>query len=120
GDHYGMYPYAGPSVAIPFEHLVLIPGLAVEGSPEFNRWGFVGTFTVDFPMNRFVGIDLTTAVVHDQSGTNFAEAVYFAGGGGGISVFLGKWTVSPSVLVLRGVNIPGKSIVPGVNIGYTL
>lgn len=120
GDHFGVYPYVGPSLAIPTEHVVLIPGVAVEYSPEFDRWGLVGTLVADFSIHDRVGIDLTAAIVHDQSGAVFDEAVFFGGGGGGVSVFLGKWTISPYALVLRGVNVPGTSITPGINVGYAL
>ncbi|MBI5077040.1 hypothetical protein HZB94_01525 [Candidatus Falkowbacteria bacterium] len=116
--HLGAYPYLGGSLVIPTKEVTLVPGLSVEWSPEFNRWGFVANLVLDRPLNDRIGLDLNLALTHDQEGNKWDEAVFLLGFGPGASIFLGQWTISPSFCFFRGLNVPGWTFVPGVNISY--
>jgi hypothetical protein len=119
-QHVAVYPAVGVSLVQPFEHVTLIPSLSVEYAPETGYWGLVLALVADFPVSDRVGLDVNVTLLHDQPGAKFSEAGYYIGAGVGCSVFLGKWTVSPLVDVFRGLNVPGWSLVPGVNVAYTL
>ena len=118
--HLAVYPAVGVSLVQPLEHVTLIPGLAVEYAPETGAWGFILSLVADFALNDRLGLDLDVTLLHDQPGAHFEEAALLLGGGVGCSVFLGKWTVSPFVNVFHGLNVPGWSLVPGVNVAFTL
>ncbi len=116
GTHLGVYPYLGASYVIPAgDDVALIPGLSIEWSPDQSRWGFVATGTADLALSPRFGIDLNVGLIHDQSGTAFGDADFFLGIGPGMSIFLGRYTVSPYVSVFKGLNVSGWSLVPGVN-----
>lgn len=118
GIHLGAYPYLGGSLVFPTKEITFVPGLSVEWSPEFNRWGFVANLVLDRPLNDKIGLDLNLALTHDQEGSKWDEAAFLFGFGPGVSVFLGPLTISPSFCFFRGLNVPGWSFVPGVNISY--
>lgn len=118
GIHLGAYPYLGGSLVIPTEYITLVPGLSVEWSPEFNRWGFVANLVADRALSDRIGLDLNLALTHDQEGNKWDEAAFLFGFGPGASVFLGQWTISPSFCFFRGLNVPGWSFVPCVNVSY--
>lgn len=118
GENLGMYPYVGPSVMIKTKHVTLVPGLSLEWAPETDRWGFVGTFVTDFPIASHVGLDLLVAAGTDWSGME-REGLYFGGAGGGCSIFIEQWTVSPFGILFQNLNIPGHTFVPGLNISYS-
>src|SRR4051812_27371843 len=113
--HLGVYPYVGVSLVLPTERVTVIPALSIEWSPDQSRWGFVATGTADLALSPHVGLDLNVSAIHDQHGTAFGDAIFLVGAGPGISVFAGRYTISPYVSVFKVVNGSGWSIVPGVN-----
>jgi hypothetical protein len=117
-DHLGAYPYVAVSVMIPTQRVTLVPTVGVEWSPELGAWGFSGCVVVDVPVAKRIGLDLIGSLIHDQSGTAFGDAAFYAGLGGGVSVFHETWTISPSVSVLRGLNVGGWTLAPAVNLAY--
>ena len=120
GTHLGVYPYLGGSLILPGERVTLVTGLAVEWSPESDRWGLVATFTADVALSPRLGLDLNLAVIHDKAGGDLGGAAFFAGAGPGLSIFAGRWTVSPFVSLFHGLNVSGWSLVPGVNVAVGL
>ena len=120
GVHYGVYPYAGLSLALETEYALVIPGVGVEWAPEFGRWGFVGTLVADFPVLDWLGADVLLTFIHDQHNNEWSEALYYFGLGGGVTFVFGQLTVSPSVSVFAPLNGSGWSFVPGLNVGYSL
>lgn len=119
-QHVGAYSYLALSLAIPTDRATLVPSLGAEWSPELGAWGFVASLTADFPAGTRLGIDVTASLAHDQLGSQWADATYAAGIGGGVSVFLGPWTVSPSINVFTGLNVSGWTIVPTINLSHSL
>jgi hypothetical protein len=118
--HGGLYPYLGLSAAFPLKGVTLIPSLSVEVAPENWHWGLVAILTADFALSEKLGLDVNVALIHDQPGFRWLESVFYVGGGAGVSFFLGKWTVSPFVNVFATFGASGASVVPGVNVAYTL
>jgi hypothetical protein len=119
GDHLGVYPYIAVSQLIPAGKVALIPSLGVEWSPEFGHWGFVPALTADWSLGR-VGLDLNVALIHDQQDHHWGDAAFLAGGGPGMSIYLGKWTVSSYVSWFSGLNVSGGAVVPGLNVSRSL
>lgn len=117
--HLGLYPYVAGSVIVPVGSTSLIASLGVEWSPEFDRWGFFGSFMVDIPITSWIGIDSMVAFIHDQPGSRWGESLYLVGLGPGATIYLNKWTISPSFVTFRCLNVEVWSYVPGLNIGYT-
>jgi len=115
----GFYPYVGVSVAIPAGPVAFIPGLSIEGSPDAMRWGGVATLAIDYGLTKDLGIDLNLALIHDQAGLDFANALFFFGAGPGVSFFLGRFTVSASVGIFRGLNVDAWAVVPALNVAYS-
>lgn len=120
GAHYGVYPYAGLSLALDTGYALVIPGVGVEWAPEFSRWGFVGTLVADFQVLDWLGVDVLINFIHDQETNKWSEALYYFGLGGGVTFVCGQFTVSPSVSVFAPLNGSGWSFVPGLNVGYSL
>jgi hypothetical protein len=120
GDHLGVYPYAAASMLFPVGKFAIIPAVGVEWAPEFDRWGFTGTVTADYAIGSRVGLDLNLAFIHDQQDHHWDDAIFLAGGGPGVSIFLGKLTVSPYVSYFHGLNVEGGAIVPGLNLALAL
>lgn len=119
--HAGFYPNVGVAFGFPLGHrLSLITGVALEVSPDRGRGGLVLTGTLDWQVAEHLGLDLTVAAIHDQPGLKLLSSEFFVGGGPGVSVLLGKWTISPFVSVFVGLNVPGVSLVPGLNVAYVL
>jgi hypothetical protein len=118
--HLGVYPYVGVSTLVPTEHVAIIPSLAIEWSPEFSRWGFVASVAADYSLTPRLGLDVNVTLIHDQGGGAFGDAAFFLGAGPGISVFVGRTTISPYLSAFHGLNVSGWSIVPGVNVAVTL
>ncbi|MCU1278355.1 MAG: hypothetical protein JWM53_1901 [bacterium] len=118
-NHLGLYPYLGVSLAFVLPQVTLIPELTVEASPDSARWGFVLTLVADFVVHKRLGLDVDITILHDQPGAEFGAAEFFLGVGGGFSVFLGRWTVSPYVNVFRDLSVPGWALVPGINLAFT-
>ncbi len=118
--HLAVYPSVGVSAVKAFERVTLIPGLAAEWAPETGAWGLVGSLVADFSVNERLGLDLDVTVLHDQAGAAFGQAAFFAGAGGGGSLFFGKWTASVFVNLFHGLNVEGWSLVPGLNVAYAL
>lgn len=116
--HVGAYPYAGVSLVLPTEQLTFVPGLAVEWSPELKHWGFVGTLAIDRKVTKRLGIDFNLALIHDQAGLKWGEAIYFAGAGPGCTVFFGDWGLSSSAVFFRQLDTIAWALVPGINAGH--
>lgn len=116
----GLYGYVGASTVVDAGELTLVPELLVEWSPEAERWGFVGVLTGDYLLSQDMGVDVILALAHDQSGTDWGEAVFSAGPGIGYSFFLGDWIVSPFAIFYKTLNGPGWSWTPGLNVGYAV
>jgi hypothetical protein len=116
----GLYPYFGVSLAFVLPKVTLIPELTVEASPDAARWGFVLTLVADFAVHKRIGIDVDVTLLHDQPGADFGAAEFLLGAGGGFSIFLGHWTVSPYLNVFRDLSIAGWALVPGLNLAFTL
>lgn len=119
-NHLGIYPYVGASYVIPGDKLTIIPGLAVEWSPDESRWGFVATATGDIALTPRLGFDINVSLIHDQAGGELGDAIYLVGAGPGLSIFVGRYTFSPYVSVFKALNVSGWSLVPGVNAAITL
>ncbi|MEK7159825.1 MAG: hypothetical protein AAB766_04990 [Patescibacteria group bacterium] len=117
--HLGLYPYIAGSIIVPAGSTSLVTTLGVEWSPEFKRWGFVPSFMVDVPVASWLGLDVMTSFVHDQEGSDWNSALFFLGFGPGATVYLGHWSVSPSFVTYRGLNVQAWTFVPGLNVGYT-
>ena len=107
----GFYPYLGVSLAFVLPKVTLIPELTVEASPDSARWGFVLTLVADFAVHKRLGLDVDVTILHDQPGGDFGAAEFLLGVGGGFSVFLGRWTVSPYVNVFRDLSVDGWALV---------
>jgi hypothetical protein len=118
-EHFGFYPYLGLSLAFALPRVTLIPELSIEGSPDAGRWGFVATLVADFAVHRRLGLDVDVTLLHDQPGGDFAAAELLLGFGGGFSVFVGTWTISPYVNVFRDLSVAGWAVVPGLNLATT-
>ena len=118
--HLGVYPYVGASYVIPGKDVTLIPGLSIEWSPDQARWGFVASGTGDIALSSRLGFDINVSLIHDQSGAELGDAIFLLGGGPGLSIFVGRYTVSPYVSVFKGINVSGWAIVPGVNAAIAL
>jgi hypothetical protein len=118
-QHLGLYLYAGGSLAFVSERGALVPGLALEVAPENGRLGLVATVVADYPVTSGLGVDAQLALIHDQQGLDFRSSVFFAGAGGGVSLFFGKFTVSPFLnLFIALDSTKALSLVPGVNVAY--
>lgn len=100
--------------------LMLSPSLAAEYAPKTKFWGLMLGANLDYPVHERVGLDFMVWIWNDLNGTDFANAAYYAGGGPGASIFLGKWTLSPYVNFYRGFHggVPWV-IAPGVGVGYS-
>jgi hypothetical protein len=118
--HVGLYPNVAVSVAVPAGPVTLIPSLGLEWAPALGRGGFVAVVTADWALHPRVGLDVMLALIHDMPGLAFARSDLFAGGGVGCSLFFGRLTVSPFVALFAGLVTPGLSLVPGVNLAWTL
>jgi hypothetical protein len=114
----GFYPAVGISAAFTRTPFALIPSLSLEGSPDARRWGGVLALTGDYALTGSLGLDLNLALIHDQAGFAFGEALYFLGAGPGVSLYFGRWTLSFWVDAFHGLNVDGWSVVPGFNVGY--
>ena len=118
--HGGFYPSVGVSLAFPLGPVTIIPSLALEWSFDQGRGGLVLSATADFPVSERLGIDLNVFLVHDQPGLRVSESVFYVGAGPGLSIFLGKWTISPSLGVYAGLTTPGLSFGPAINLAWTI
>jgi hypothetical protein len=118
--HGGFYPYIGGSIGVPLvDKLTFIASLSIEYSFDQGRGGFVAVTTLDYALGERVGLDLNVAFIHDQPGLQFSQAQFFLGAGPGVSIFLGKFTLSPFLNFFGGLTVPGASIVPGLNLSRT-
>lgn len=118
-DHIGIYPYVGLSTVFQ-DGIAIVPELVIEYSPDAERWGFVGSITLDYTLNRDIGLDWLLLLLHDQAGLDFNNALFLGGLGVGTSFFYDVWTISPFVAGYLGLNEPGWSWSAGLNVGYTL
>jgi hypothetical protein len=118
--HLGVYGYVAASVVVPSEHVTLVSSVGIEGSPELGAWGLIVGIVADFPVSDHVGVDAIATFVHDQIGERWNEAAFYAGAGAGVSFFVDRWTISPSVVALGGLNVGGWTLAPGINLAFTL
>lgn len=115
--HGGFYPYLGGAVGVSLvENLAFIASLSIEYSFDQGRGGFVAVTTLDYALGTRVGLDLNVAFIHDQPGLDFSKAQFFLGAGPGVSIYFGKFTLSPFLNFFAGLTTPGASIVPGINL----
>lgn len=115
--HGGFYPYVGGAVGVSLvQNLAFIASLSIEYSFDQGRGGFVAVTTLDYALGTRVGLDLNVALIHDQPGLQFSQAQFFLGAGPGVSIYLGKFTLSPFLNFFAGLTTPGASIVPGINL----
>ncbi len=117
--HGGLYPYLGGAVAFNTGAVTYLASLSLEWSFDQGRGGLVLVGTADVRLSELLGFDLNLALIHDQPGLDFGKALFFLGGGPGLSFFLERWTVSPYLSVFGGLTEPGASVVPGVNVAWT-
>jgi hypothetical protein len=119
--HGGFYPYLGVSLTVaPVERFSLTTSLSFEWCFEFGRGGLVLGVAGDYLVAEHVGIDLNVVLIHDQAGLDFATSELFLGVGPGVSFFLGRWIISPSVGLFGGLRTPGWSLVPALNVAFVL
>lgn len=116
--HGGFYPYVGGFVSVPLgAGFTFVGSLSFEWSFDQGNGGLVVVTTLDWALNERVGLDLNVALIQDMPGLRFAESLVFLGAGPGVTVFLGKWAVSPFLNFFGTLNGTGASIVPGLNVG---
>lgn len=121
GAHLGVFVSAGASVGFTVApRTVVAPYLGANWSPESGHWGLSAQAGVDYALGTLVGLDFAAGVANDVAGFQFDDALYFAGGGPGISFFFGSWTVSPFVNLWANLADGSLALIPGVNISYTL
>ena len=93
--------------------------MSVEWSPEFSRWGFVGSLVIDVPITDWFGVDALFTFLHDQENDSWDEAQFYLGVGAGVSFVFGPLAISPSTSLFYGLTTPSFSLVPGVNASIT-
>lgn len=118
--HAGVYVSVGLWATWDLGKLTLTPQLAVEVAPETRQWGFLPTLTADFPVHRRLGIDLIAMLMHNQTDSDWKNAEILLGGGPGLSVFLGAWTLQPNVVVLYDFMTGGAALFPCFGVSRTL
>jgi hypothetical protein len=110
------YGYAGVTLEIPRGRYTWSPELLIEASPDAGVWGLVTGLTLDIAINDWLGVDVTVEVGHDQEGADFENAVFFVGVAAGPAFFFDRWTLTPFVGVLRGINYDGYDVPVGINL----
>lgn len=118
--HAGVYVSLGLWAAFDLGKFTLTPQLAVEVAPETRQWGFIPTLTADVPVHKRVGIDLVAMLMHNQTGSDWAHAEVLLGGGPGLSIFLGPWTIQPNALVLYNFMTNSAALFPGVGLSRVM
>ncbi|MBI4434862.1 hypothetical protein HY635_03570 [Candidatus Uhrbacteria bacterium] len=108
-SHAAVYANGGGfALFAPSDRLAIIPGLALEYSPDVEAWGVVASCVFDVPIpGTPLGADLVALLLHDQLGGDFANASLYVGGGLGGSWFIDDhWTFSLAWNYYRGVRKP--------------
>lgn len=118
--HAGFYPYIGGAMAFPAGPFTAVTSLSLEVSFDQGRGGLVALASLDYAFTKALGVDVFVALIHDQPRLSFSESLFFLGGGPGLSIFLGRWTLSPFLGLFAGLNAPGWSLVPGLNVSWTV
>lgn len=118
--HAGVYASLGLWASFDLGKLTLTPQVAVEVAPENRQWGFIPSLTADFLVHRRLGLDLVVMLMHNQTDSDWAHAEVLLGGGPGLSVYLGPWTLQPNVLALYNLMTGGAALFPGVGLARTL
>ncbi len=118
--HAGVYASGGLWAAFDIRKVTITPQLAVEVAPETRQWGFIPTLTADFPVHARVGIDLIAMLMHNQTDSDWDHAELLLGGGPGLSIYLGSWTLQPNVIVLYNFMTSGAALFPGMGLARTL
>lgn len=120
-EHQGVFPCWGLYASIDVRGKVnLIPALSVEAAPENGHWGLFATFTADVPVHKYVGLDATAMLLHDQKGGDWGGAEFLAGAGPGVTVYLGDWSVGANAIFLRSLNRSSWVFFPGVGISHSI
>jgi hypothetical protein len=99
--HAGFYLDAAGWIDLPAAPWFVDPSIGVEAAPDTRRWGFFGALTVGRSLGDRVALEADVTAVHDQSGTDLAEASYFGGIGIAIAYFRARWSFAPSITALR-------------------
>lgn len=104
--HAATYINGGGFAIVMVGPVSLIPGLALEYSTDIGSWGAVASGVCDIPIGRTpFGFDVVALLLHDQLGSDFANAALYAGVGLGGTWFVDEQTTfSFAWNYYRGVN----------------
>lgn len=99
--------------------LTISPAIMAEYAPKTKFWGIMAGANADYPVGKRCGLDFMVWVWNDLVGTDFENAAYYAGGGPGLSIFLGQWTIQPYLNFYRGFHggVP-VVVAPGIGVSY--
>lgn len=123
--HGGLYPSLGVSLLIPINsYLTIIPTAGYEWSFDQNRGGYSLGVTLERSISRHSAFDISATFIHEQPWGRFDESALYFGAGAGVSFFIGRCTISPSINVYTNlINIttyPAFSFGPGLSVGWTV
>jgi hypothetical protein len=123
--HGGLYPSLGVSLLIPVNsYLTIIPTAGYQWSFDQNRGGYTLGVTFERHVGRYSAFDLIASLTHDFPFGKFSESALYLGAGAGMSFFIGRCTLSPSINVYTNlVNVttyPSFSFGPGLSVGWTI
>jgi hypothetical protein len=119
-EHIGAYPSVAVAMIVPTRLVTLVPAIGVEWSPEIGAWGFTCALIADLPVTNHLGIDVIATAVHDQVGGDWQDAGFYVALGAGVSVFRRSWALSPSLSVVRGLNVDAWTLAPALSISHVL
>ncbi|GEM_PF-4238123 len=105
-SHAATYVNGGGFAVVPVGPVSLIPGLAIEYSTDIGSWGVVASGVCDISLGKLpFGLDVVALLLHDQLGSDFANAALYLGVGGGGTWFVDeKLTLSLAWNYYRGLN----------------
>lgn len=105
-SHAATYVNGGGFAVMLVGPVSLIPGLALEYSTDIGSWGAVASGVCDIPLGKApFGFDIVALLLHDQLGSDFANAAFYLGVGGGGTWFIDeKTTFSLAWNYYRGLN----------------
>jgi hypothetical protein len=93
GTHGATYVNGGGFAVIPAGPVSLIPGLSLEYSTDIGSWGAVASGVCDVPLGKLpFGADVVALLLHDQLGSDFANAALYFGAGAGGTWFVDEKT----------------------------
>ena len=120
-DHMAFYP--GMSLSLTYEvgGWALSPSLGAEWAADAEFWGLMAMLYADQPLNKYLGVDIILAAMHDQVGDDWTNAEYFLGAGGGLTWFANdRVALTPNVLIYYGLRTKTWALAPGVNLWVLL